>query len=280
MKVLDSFAKVNLTLRITGKFENGYHKLCSVFYRIGPAETLTIKAGIEDNVRVRLNGVPLRMEGRNLVLKALDAARKKLGIDIPPLDMLLEKSVPPGTGMGAGSGNAAALLTFLESEYPGALSAASSVGADVPFFCGRHLLTLSSGIGDVLKPLEFKGGEPPVTVCVIPPFRTSTPGMYNAFDAAHPSFRSISQAEAEKEAQSILQKISVGEHVGLLPNDFSEILIPMHPEYAGIFAAMQEMGAYAWGISGSGSSAFGLWNRKTFCGVNRKIPFADEVLIF
>ena len=141
MEFRNCWAKINLSLRVVGRLQSGYHDLCSVFFKIGPVDCLTINEDVEDNVRVIFSRTKSGIQGRNILLKALDRIRAA-GIAVPPLDMRLEKRVPPGTGLGGGSGDAAALLDCLASAGYPVERFAAEIGADVPFLLRRPLRRL------------------------------------------------------------------------------------------------------------------------------------------
>lgn len=278
MKTMECFGKINLTLRITGKLLSGYHELCSLFFKIGPFDSLTISRGIEDNVKVTFNRAKSAITGRNILFKALDAVRRR-NANVPPLDMALDKNVPPGTGLGAGSGDAAALLSFLRAENCDVLEAEAETGADVPFLCGEAQAALASGIGDHLEPMT-KALSDWHAVIVIPTWRCLTPEMYRKLDEYFGGRWPVTASEARAEAKVIYEKMLKGERVGLLPNDFAPVLLNEHPEYQDLFNEFSVKGAYAWGISGSGSSAFALWRADAFSGFRSELPCAEDTFIF
>ena len=104
--ILPTFAKLNLTLRVINKRSDGYHNIVSTFLRIPSGDVLYISEASERNDEVSAN---IHLTGENIVAKALRVAREN-GFKIPYLNVKIHKSIPPGTGLGAGSGNAAAVL--------------------------------------------------------------------------------------------------------------------------------------------------------------------------
>lgn len=262
MKTIPSSGKINLTLRITGKLPSGYHELTSVFLRISALESLTINRSMTDNVRVKFRYSSDIIQGQNILLKTLDVVRRQSS-DVPFLDMLLEKRVPPGTGLGCGSGNAAALLEWLQLQGYCVEGCAAQIGADVPFFCRRAQAALASGIGDILEDLDMTGCSLRGAV-VIPAWRCLTAPYFAALDAHFGQIWPVGHSEAKEEALRIARDLKNGTPLGLLPNDFCSVLMKEHGEYSVLFDAFKALGASAWGISGSGSSAFALWNKDRF----------------
>ncbi len=281
MKIEPSYAKLNLTLRVVGRRKNGFHELSTVFLKIGPVDYLTITKGLEDNVKVIFKRIKSIIQDRNILLKTLDRVRAS-EVPVPPLEVIIEKSVPPGTGLGCGSGNAAALLNYLKESSVQKFhfqKIAASIGADVPFFCGASRLALAEGVGDKLRFLN----DDRLNLCavvVIPYFRCHTPEMYGKLDAEYNNVWPKNAESAREESCEILRKIGENLPCGLLPNDFCAVLLKDHPEYNELFESFRARGAIAWGISGSGSAAFGLWKKGNFGGFSTDIPWIEDVQIF
>lgn len=152
-------AKINLTLRMTGVRNDGYHLLESlvVFADVGdslkvsPAHTLMLR--VDGRFA---DGVPT--DGRNLVLKAAELLRNLRGL-IEGAAITLTKSLPHGAGIGGGSSDAAAaihLLAELWQVAPLSPDEALPLGADVPVcLCAPHA-TEMRGIGEDLRPAPYQ----------------------------------------------------------------------------------------------------------------------------
>ncbi len=281
VKIEPSYAKLNLTLRVVGHRPNGFHELSTVFLKIGPVDYLTINKGMEDNVKVTFKRIKSIIQGRNILLKTLDRVRR-YGIPVSPLEVIIEKSVPPGTGLGCGSGNAAALLNYLKEESASGFQLheiAASIGADVPFFCTSSRIALAEGIGEKIQSLD-DGQLNLFAVIVIPHFRCNTSIMYGKLDAQYGGTWPKDAESAREESREILRKLGENLPCGLLPNDFCAVLLKEHPEYDELFEVFRARGAIAWGISGSGSAAFGLWKKSDFCGFSADFPWIEDVQIF
>ena len=241
--ILPTFAKLNLTLRVINKRPDGYHNIVSTFLRIPSGDVIYISESSGKNDIVTTN---INITGENIVAKALRIAREN-GFKIPPLNVKIHKSIPPGSGLGAGSGNAAAVLQLFGAE-----KIASKVGGDVPFLCSHVNMALVSGIGDVIEPLKE---HEPHGVIVIPDWKTETKGAYEELDAVgFPVDTMLARVEMRD-----IYHANVGRRVGLLPNDFLKVLIKKHPKYNDLFKIFENCGAAdAWGVTGSGSAAFAI----------------------
>ena len=246
--ILPSYAKINLTLRVISKRQDGYHNLVSTFLRIPSGDVLYISpaSGNKDEVSA---DIPL--DGENIVAKALRIARED-GFKIPPLNVKVHKSIPPGSGLGAGSGNAAAILWWLGAER-----VAAKVGADVPFLASGLNVALVSGIGEHIESVKEVS---PHGVIAIPDWQTNTRQAYADLDAL--GF-GVDTMLARREMRDIYHA-NAGKKVGLLPNDFLKVLLKEHPKYNELFRMFDRAGADAWGVSGSGSAAFAVLNKPTF----------------
>lgn len=245
--ILPSFAKINLTLRVINKRPDGYHNLVSTFLKINSGDVLYVSEASGSKDIVTAN-IPL--EGENIVAKALRIARAE-GFRIPPLKVEIHKSIPPGSGLGAGSGNAAVILKWLGAER-----VAAKVGADVPFLCSFLNIALVSGIGEHIEKVKEHA---PHGVIAVPNWETSTKDAYAELDAMGAG---VDTMLARTEQRDIYHA-NAGKRVGLLPNDFLKVLIKKHPKYLELFGMFERAGADAWGVSGSGSAAFAVLNKPT-----------------
>ena len=98
-------------MRITEKRGDGYHNLVSLFLRLPAMESLTISTYKDNNVREIATTGHIVIDGKNIVEKTIECLESK-GWSLPGLHVALAKQIPPGTGLGAGSGNAASFLRW------------------------------------------------------------------------------------------------------------------------------------------------------------------------
>ena len=161
-------AKLTMTLRVTGVRGDGYHLIDAEMVTLDLADTVDVDES-GDGLTVGgpyATGVPT--DGTNLVAGALRLAGRRAAVHI-------DKQIPSGGGLGGGSADAAAILRWAGHLD---LSAASRLGADVPFCLvgGRARVR---GIGEVVQPLAF---EPLTVTLVVPPVHVPTPAVYRAWD--------------------------------------------------------------------------------------------------
>ncbi len=194
-------AKLNLTLAVTGRREDGFHALHSVMVPLDLADRLALSPafGPADMLHVTGPGVAaapdLGPEQENLVLRAIRAARDAIRAagdarPLPALAARLEKWIPPAAGLGGGSSDAAAALDgaleawgAIDVLSPQAVAAiAASLGSDCPFFLAGGW-ALVEGRGERVTPLPAPRGEAPGVVLVTPSVTVSTPEVFARYAA-------------------------------------------------------------------------------------------------
>jgi 4-diphosphocytidyl-2-C-methyl-D-erythritol kinase len=161
-----------MSLRMTGIRSDGYHLIDAEMVSLDLHDIITIdptRHGV-DAIGPFSPGVPT--DSTNLVAKALDLCNRRAHITI-------DKRIPHGGGLGGGSTDAAAVLTWAGfGRDPDTLVTASTLGADIPFcLVGGRARVL--GIGEVVEPLEHIDR---VITLIIPPLGVSTPAAYQAWD--------------------------------------------------------------------------------------------------
>jgi 4-diphosphocytidyl-2-C-methyl-D-erythritol kinase len=161
-------AKLTLSLRVTGRRDDGYHLIDAEMVTLEWADMLTIDAsatGLSVDGPYAA-GVPL--DDTNLVAGALRLVDRRAAVHI-------HKSLPRGGGLGGGSADAAAILRWAGYDD---VTGAAALGADVPFCLvgGRARV---SGIGEIVEPLPY---EPIELTLIVPPLAVSTPAVYRAWD--------------------------------------------------------------------------------------------------
>ncbi len=177
---LEAPAKLNLSLRVVGRREDGLHALDSHFVLLELADRLLLMSG-SSGLRVEGRGMgDLPLGPDNLAWRGLAA-----GLGGPPdlACLTLEKRIPVAAGMAGGSSDAAAAWRLGRSwagraDRPAAddLDELARIGADVPFFVSGAASARVTGIGDAIDPLEPVALE---IVLVHPPFGLSTRAVFD-----------------------------------------------------------------------------------------------------
>jgi 4-diphosphocytidyl-2-C-methyl-D-erythritol kinase len=188
-------AKLNLTLAVEGKRDDGYHSLHSVFVPLGLGDVLTATPSAAGGTRdsLRIAGLTLAAEPNNLVLRAFAATREAVAktwpgapASPPRLTARLTKHIPIAAGLGGGSSDAAAAIDAALAAWSAGLEPrqraelAVSIGSDVPFFLtgGAALVT---GRGEFVDPLPDFQGDPPAVLLVTPNLPVSTAEVFKAY---------------------------------------------------------------------------------------------------
>jgi 4-diphosphocytidyl-2-C-methyl-D-erythritol kinase len=167
---VDAFAKLTLSLHVTGTRADGYHELDATMVSLTePHDSLVIMPASQTSLTITgpfADGVPA--DASNLAWRAADACDATVAIT-------LHKGIPSGAGLGGGSADAAAVLTALGADP----AIAATLGADVPF-CMHGGFARVRGIGELLEP----GTRPEVAIVVATPqFSCATAAVYLAWDA-------------------------------------------------------------------------------------------------
>jgi 4-diphosphocytidyl-2-C-methyl-D-erythritol kinase len=172
-------AKLNLSLRVLGRRDDGFHDIESLMVRLPKlADELEFSEAAKFSFSCDDPTVP--GDERNLVIKALRAYEAAAQTECR-IAIRLKKSIPHGAGLGGGSSDAAATLLALDQLHDGKLGInrlielAADIGSDVPFFLGDAAVRVS-GRGERLESVE-----PPPALPVLllkPSFGVPTPEAY------------------------------------------------------------------------------------------------------
>lgn len=250
-------AKVNLCLRVVGRRDDGYHLLDSVFVPIDLCDDITVTIdgvapGAATSITARCDRDDVPADGDNLVARAAAAVLAECGLGAT-LHFDIAKKIPPGAGLGGGSGNAATVLRGLTEALAldvgeARLAAlALRLGADVPFFLlGRPARV--RGIGERIEPVV--GLDDLALVVAIPPLAVSTAWAFRAFAA--------SGAAPGKGDEADRLAAGAAPSPENLVNDLERVVLPAFPAIAELKAALVRAGAVAAVMSGSGSAVVGV----------------------
>lgn len=141
--------KVNLFFETSGRRADGYHEVVTVMQKISLADRIRVRRSRE----LRLHGDLAELGEKNLVAKAVRAVQERCGRRFG-LEVVLEKRIPPGAGLGGGSSDAACAIRAMDRFWrlglgsAGMMDAAARVGSDVPFFVADHGTALGTGRGE------------------------------------------------------------------------------------------------------------------------------------
>lgn len=230
----NAFAKINLSLDVTGRFANGYHSIRSVMHAVDICDDITIEthgnAGLLSGVSVKIEVANRGEEGgvipsgeNNIMYRAAVAVADRFCPSVGnKIRINIAKKIPVAAGLGGGSADAAVAILALarlwevNAELPALLDIGKSVGADVPFCLisnaklnptlgfaeDRAVSTcaLAEGIGEILTPLASAGGA---AILVKSNISVQTSDIYALFDEYPP-------ASARPDTEELSRALSLG----------------------------------------------------------------------
>ena len=254
---LRGYAKINLTLDVTGRRNDGYHLLEMVMQSISLADTIQIQTTTEPGIRVTCNHSVIPCDPSNTAFRAAQLFSRRHGLT-HGLSIHIDKQIPIQAGMAGGSADAAAVLVGLNrllatgDSLDELCKLGLMVGADVPF-CIRGGTMLAQGIGEILHPL------PSMPDCFLvvckPSVNVSTGEAYARIDHVplpiHPNTKAMIQALKQKDLPAVS---------GYLCNVFEAVL--ELPEIDAIQRMMRQYGALGSRMTGSGSAVFGIFREE------------------
>ena len=254
-------AKLNLTLDVLAKRPDGYHDMKMVMQSIELADTLVLDKRPDGEIRVCSNFAFLPTGEKNLAAKAALAFYRALDREACGLDIVLTKRVPVCAGMAGGSSDAAAVLRALNEmegepfSQPELARVGEAVGSDVPY-CVLGCTALAEGRGEVLTPL------PPLPKCWVvvckPEFSISTPELFARIDSCKVRHR--------PDTDGVLAALEAGDLAGVarrMYNVFEDAMPERQmARVAGIKSTLIHAGALGAAMSGTGPTAFGLFDRE------------------
>ncbi|MDO5397669.1 MAG: 4-(cytidine 5'-diphospho)-2-C-methyl-D-erythritol kinase [bacterium] len=251
-----SYAKINLTLDVLGRRDNGYHDVEMVMQTVSLFDLLIIdKCYGEISVKTNLHYLP--DNDKNIAYKAAKAFFDYTHIR-SSVKIMIHKNIPVAAGLAGGSGNAAAVLCALDKLYGTTLSReelfklGTSLGADVPY-CIMGGTAIASGIGEILTPI--KPLRRSHILLVKPPINISTAAIYEEIDSAkilrRPDTAAMCKAIADNDINAVADNLC---------NVMESITEKRCPVISGIKKKMRMNGAVGTLMSGSGPTVFGIFD--------------------
>lgn len=251
-----AFAKVNLTLDVLGKREDGYHDIKSIMQAISIRDDIEIDIGTGKPWVLKCSREDIPCDSRNLAWKAAEVYCKALKKDPNGLEIRITKRIPSEAGLGGGSADAAAVLRALNRHFGEPLSVmalaelGAEIGSDVPFcvICGT---AMAEGRGERLRKLP----DLPDCFFVVckPEFSCSTAELYRKLDES-----TVGQRPDHQAMESALLSGDISKVAQNVCNVFDPLVTKDHLELNYIKSIFHNYGAIAYQMTGSGSAVFAM----------------------
>lgn len=269
MRASKAYAKVNLSLEVVGRREDGYHELVSVMQTVSLADSVTIVPS--ESVELVLSGRSIGA-GPNLAQRAAELLRLRFGV-AQGCEIRLHKLIPVAAGLGGGSADAAATMLALLDVWhlwPDCLtlsSMAAELGSDVPFFLWGAT-ALIEGRGERVTPVA--GARSAWYLLVNPGFEVSTASVFAELDSTEWSDGAASRSLAKSNA--------VGHHIGV--NGLSAALFRVAPGARECFDALSSVASEGAMVSGSGPTMFARFSTRAGAeDARRAVPGCETYVV-
>ena len=261
-------AKINLSLSVTGRRDDGYHLIDSTFLPLALADLVTVEVRQSQllDIRCQCPGQPNLSGDDNLAAKAARAVCQSSALTVRA-DIVIEKRIWSAAGLGGGSSDAATTLRLIAAfaETRGRKLSETrlfelglSLGADVPFFLAGSAAR-ARGIGEQLQPISVPRLE---LVLANPGVDVSTRTVYEALHLA-PGTSNASKTRPHMEETRLSPTMTRNELLQTIVNDLEPAAIAICPAIEDLKNSMRRAGASAVGMSGSGPTVFGIFESPT-----------------
>ena len=273
-------AKLNLSLHITGKRPDGFHNIESLFLALAFGDTLIFETARSPSLAISMvwqpgsfmqGGGPRLRQEDNIITRAVSLFRDRAGYETG-LKITVKKRIPEGGGLGGGSSNAAAALLALNrlanpasGSAKGLFSAeelaemGAALGSDVPFFLRGAPAAWVCGRGEDVRPFALPEAVSGLTFLLVNPgFSSKTAEAYRLFQERRQDGCVPGQA-----AEAQIKALSAPPKTWDLRNDFLPVFAARSETgaaYQEIISSLYALGADFAGLSGSGSSCFGVFS--------------------
>lgn len=257
MITVKAYAKINLTLDVLGKRENGYHDVEMIMHQVDLCDLVTV--AIEessDNISLSCTDHFLPVDEQNIAYRAAAIMKNKFHLKCG-FKIHIEKNIPVAAGLAGGSSNAAAVITAineicnLSRPREELMQIGFELGADVPF-CIHGGCAIARGLGEELE--AIKGLEHTFLVLVKPNFGVSTKEIFQNLNLdlieMHPLTNEMSMAVSSGNRAEVCR---------LLCNVLEIVTFERYPKVRELKEFIKQYGAEGVLMSGSGPTVFGIY---------------------
>lgn len=252
---INAYAKINLTLDITGVRHDGYHLMEMVMQSVSLCDNVTIKKNNTYCINLQTDDLTLPTGDKNIAYKSAAAFLSYTKIDCG-VDIYIEKKIPTGAGLGGGSADGAAVLKGMNTLFNTELTLERlaeigvKIGADIPF-CIYGNTALVRGIGEIIEPID---NMPTCYIVIVKPeISINTRLAFSQYDALDISYKILNNKIIE-----CIQANNLSGMCSYMGNVFEDVV--GHVEINSLKADMLAMGAIKSMMTGSGSAVFSIFS--------------------
>lgn len=254
-------AKINWTLRIIRRREDGFHELESLVSAVSLYDELEFSPRTEPGFSLTCDVAGIPVDKRNLIVQAAELLAAEAP-DVSGMNCHLTKRIPVGGGLGGGSSNAAATLKALNRLWALDLpkerlvSLASKLGSDVPFFVYENSAVIR-GRGEQVEPVQL--GWRHWIVLLFPGFSVPTASVYKAWrpnGASHNDRRGVVLGQMDGD-------LNAAERMRRTYNMLENPAMQVAPALQGLVERSTALAARPVRVSGSGSTLFTAFDTQT-----------------
>ena len=267
-----SYAKINMALNVVKTLQNGYHELDMINVSIRLHDTLKVKFNNSGQIRLVSNDTQLPVDDTNTVVKIVKKVKDQFKLDFG-CEIYIYKRIPQKSGLGGGSGNAAAILKLLNKKFKLKMTSiqminfVKSVSLDAPY----QLINFPSRVkkmGEIVKPFECKlKGK---LFVIKPKSGNSTKEVYDNLKEEgmdHPNINKVERAMEEGNSE-LLSK-----HVG---NSLYQSACEINKYIAPLIQKLKNIGFEVVSMTGSGSTCFAYSKNKKLYKIAKNTFVKDD----
>ena len=252
-----SYSKINLGLKVLNQRKDGFHNIESIFVELDFHDLITFKPSNYFQLTCNNDSVPIDMQ--NTISQSYQFLKNRYNFN-NHFHVYLDKKIPMQSGLGGGSSNAACTLNALNTMLDLKISKsklhqyALEIGSDVPFFIEGGVKFVK-GRGEKLETVQSSSKfQSLYFLIVIPKFSISTKWAYEKLKKA------LKSNSKQYKFPTLDQRLNWS----LFKNDFEVVVKAAYPEIMNIKEIMYNNGALYSGLSGTGSTVFGIYNEEKF----------------
>ena len=253
---IKAYGKVNISLDVVGKREDGYHLLSMIMQNIDLYDEIEVEKQ-ECGIILECNKSYVPVDNRNLAYKAAEIFKERYDI-VDGVKINIEKNIPVSAGLAGGSTDAAAVLKVMNKLFnvnateEELMELGLKLGADIPY-CIHGGTALCEGIGEIITPIKpFRDN---IVVLVKPAFGVSTKEVYKNFN-----LEKVKQHPKTAEIINAIENDDLNFVASNMKNLLENVTLRKHKILIKIKEEMNACGAINSMMSGSGPTVFAFFD--------------------